>query len=135
MSSLLIFYLIFYRIWFWRLEAPKHERSDIFTFQVWSSFSFMTKFNHMLIGWDCRISLILRYETCLPYSTVLSSTDSHFFYQVDTSFYTKKTYCSKGEVETTFKNFLTSKPFYHTSMNNLFNQWLKYIVRDHTSTD
>ena len=36
---------------------------------------------------------------------------------------------SKGELETAFRGFLTSKPFrfYHTGVNNLVNQWQKYI--------
>ena len=41
----------------------------------------------------------------------------------------QKTFCSKGEVETAFKDCLASKPFvfYHTGINNLVNQWQKCI--------
>ena len=72
----------------------------------------------------------LGYET-LPhpsYSPDLSPIDYHFLKHLDT-FLGQKTFCSKEEVETAFKDFLASKllEIYCTGINNLINRWQKYI--------
>ncbi|KAF2364599.1 hypothetical protein FHG87_004649 [Trinorchestia longiramus] len=64
----------------------------------------------------------LGYETLPhpPYSPDLSPTDYHLFKHLST-FLDGKTFRSKQEVETTFKNFVASQPltFYQQGINNL----------------
>lgn len=54
-------------------------------------------------------------------------TDDHFFKHFN--FLSSKIFRSKESAETTFKDFLVSKPseFYQKGLNNLVTQWQKYI--------
>ncbi|XP_029644316.1 histone-lysine N-methyltransferase SETMAR-like [Octopus sinensis] len=58
-----------------------------------------------------------------PYSD-LSPTDYHFLKHLNT-FFSDKTFRFKLEVDSTFKDFLTSKPisFYQRGINNLVDRW------------
>ena len=88
----------------------------------------MTMLGHMLPGWHCRSSLTLNIRFCHMHHIhlIFHSPTTHFFVQ---AFLCQKTFSSKGEVETAFKDFLTSKPlgFYHRGTNNLVNWWQKCI--------
>ena len=60
----------------------------------------------------------------------LSTTDNEFFMHLDTFLMhstKKQKSCPKGEVDTAFKDFFTSKTleFYRTGKNNLFDRWQK----------
>ncbi|KAF2366918.1 Transposase type 1 [Trinorchestia longiramus] len=73
----------------------------------------------------------LGYETLLhpPYSPYLSPTDYHLFKHLST-FLDGKTFRSKQEVETTFKDFVASQPltFYQQGINNLVVRWQRCIA-------
>ena len=67
----------------------------------------------------------LVYETFpnSSYSPNHSATDNHFFKHL-LAYFTPKTFRSKGEVETAFKDFLASRPleFYRKGINNPVNR-------------
>ncbi|KAF2359945.1 hypothetical protein FHG87_009295 [Trinorchestia longiramus] len=73
----------------------------------------------------------LGYETLPrpPYSPDLSPTDYHLFKHLST-FLDGKTFRSKQEVETTFKDFVASQPltFYQQGINNLVLRWQRCIA-------
>ncbi|KAF2343416.1 hypothetical protein FHG87_025828 [Trinorchestia longiramus] len=73
----------------------------------------------------------LGYETLPhpPYSQDLSPTDYHLFKHIST-FLDGKTFRSKHEVETTFKDFVASQPltFYQQGINNLVVRWQRCIA-------
>ncbi|KAF2362768.1 Transposase type 1 [Trinorchestia longiramus] len=75
----------------------------------------------------------LGYETLTlphsPYSPDLLPTDYHLFQHLST-FLDGKTFRSKQEVETTFKDFVTSQPltFYPQGINNLVVRWQRCIA-------
>ena len=62
-----------------------------------------------------------------PYSSNVSLTNYHLFKHLNTL--CQKTFSSKGEVETAFKDFLASEllEFYCTGLNNLLNWCQKYV--------
>ncbi|KAF2359666.1 Transposase type 1 [Trinorchestia longiramus] len=73
----------------------------------------------------------LGYETLPhpPYSPNLSPTDYHLFKHLSTFFY-GKTFRSKQEVKTTFKDFVASQPltFYQQGINNFVVRWQRCIA-------
>ncbi|KAF2358639.1 Transposase type 1 [Trinorchestia longiramus] len=73
----------------------------------------------------------LGYETLPhpPYSPDISPTDYHLFKHLST-FLDGKTFRSKQEVETTFKDFVASQPltFYQQGINNLVVRWQRCIA-------
>ncbi|KAF2346517.1 hypothetical protein FHG87_022727 [Trinorchestia longiramus] len=73
----------------------------------------------------------LGYETLphLPYSSDLSPTDYHLFKHLSTIL-DGKTFRSKQKVETTFKDFVASRPltFYQQGINNLVVRWQRCIA-------
>ena len=94
---------------------------------------------HILLGWLCLATyfqddnawphiakMTLQKLTDFGYSPDLPPTDNHFLNILTLFLCQKKTFCSKGKVETTFKDFYESKPleFYRTGVNNLVN-WLQ----------
>ncbi|KAF2345838.1 Transposase type 1 [Trinorchestia longiramus] len=64
-----------------------------------------------------------------PYSPNLSPTHNHLFKHLST-FLDRKTFRSKQEVETTFKDFVVSQPltFYQQGINNLLVRWQRCIA-------
>ena len=81
---------------------------------------------HMLPGWHCKSSLIWDRRLSHIHHILLIN---NFFFQESRHFLCQKTFCSKGEVETAIKDFLSSKTlkFYYTGINNLVNWWPKCI--------
>ena len=125
-SFLLIFYH-FFRVWFWRLY-------ESFTWKKkWFIYFFLHEFkvSHKFVSWQCSVTCqdvqaywlgIWDFTTSTIFSWSLTHQLPFFFKHLDTSL-CLKTFCSKGEVNTTFKDFLASKP----GINNFVNRWQKCI--------
>ena len=88
----------------------------------------MAMFSHMLPGWHCRSLLI--WDFVIP--TIFSWPLIHrlpFFQASGHFFLHQKTFCSKEEVETVFKDFFAWKPlkFSHRDIINLVYWWQNCI--------
>ena len=86
--------------------------------------------SYMLPEYHSRSSLTWDMGLCHTHQILLFSHPlTTIFFQAFGHFFTPKIFCSKGRVESAFKDFLASEPseFYHEGINNLVNWWQKCI--------